>query len=386
MISSAKLNGLFCVVSASLFVIFSSSRPIIGQNSVNQMGLAARLEVIRSKYKLPSLAAAIVSDGKLQSSAAIGIRKQGDPTPVTVQDKYHLGSCTKSMTATLVAMLVEKGKLKWETTIAEIFPEFKDEMRPEYRAVTLSMLCSHHAGLSGVTLPIGVDWRNLQMSMEKARLKYVQITLKQSPLSRPGTKFLYANSGYVIVGTILERVMKSGWENLMRTMLFEPLGMKTAGFGPMATSGKVDQPYSHIVQSGACIPVAPGPYGDNPMVIGPAGTVHCSIEDFARYAAFHAVGESGGSKLLSANGFKFLHTPRFSNDYTCGWTSLSRPWAGGKALMHNGNNTMNYAVMWVAPGKKLAIVAAANQGNGDVQAACDEAVSVALLDLLSANK
>src|SRR5947209_1108017 len=71
------------------------------------------LEALRKKHDLPALAVVVVKDGKICDRAATGVRKRGDPTRVTTNDIFHIGSCTKSMTATLVAMFVEEGRLRW---------------------------------------------------------------------------------------------------------------------------------------------------------------------------------------------------------------------------------------------------------------------------------
>ena len=75
-------------------------------------------EAIRKKHDLPALAVVVVKDGQICDRAAVGVRKWGDPTPVTTNDAFHIGSCTKSMTATLTAILLDEGKLRWDTTIA----------------------------------------------------------------------------------------------------------------------------------------------------------------------------------------------------------------------------------------------------------------------------
>src|SRR2546429_9591516 len=87
-------------------------------------------------------------------------------------------------------------------------------------------------------------------------------------------------------------------------------------------------------------PVPPGPGADNPLAISPAGAVHCSLGDLAKYAAFHMAGERGKSQLLKAESFKKLHTVVADNDdYALGWMVLKRAWANGRALMHNGSRS-----------------------------------------------
>src|SRR5213076_1670942 len=107
------------------------------------------LETIRVKHNFPALAAAVVVDGKIVVTNAVGFRKNGGTERVTVEDKFHLGSVTKSMTATVAAMLVEQGKISWTTTIGETFPELKSEIHPDYLGVTLEQLLSQRSGAPG---------------------------------------------------------------------------------------------------------------------------------------------------------------------------------------------------------------------------------------------
>ena len=105
-----------------------------------EIDVASALEAIRSKHKLPAIAAAVADDERIIASAAIGVRRLGESTSVELQDRFHIGSCTKAMTATMIATLVEAGEMRWETTIAELFPELKAEIHEEYAGVTLEQL------------------------------------------------------------------------------------------------------------------------------------------------------------------------------------------------------------------------------------------------------
>ena len=82
-------------------------------------------------------------------------------------------------------------------------------------------------------------------------------------------------------------------------------------------------------------------------------------------------GEREG-KLLKPETFRKLHTAPSGGDYACGWVCLRRGWAGGRALMHNGSNTMWYIVMWLAPEKDFAVIAATNTGADKGQDGCDD--------------
>jgi CubicO group peptidase (beta-lactamase class C family) len=337
---------------------------------------AQMLETIRVKHGFPALAAAVLVDGEIVATNAVGFRKHGGTETVTVNDKFHIGSVTKSMTATVAAMLVEQGKISWTTTIGESFPDSKDHIHPEYRDVTLEQLLAHRGGAPG-SAPRDLwakAWERKGTPREQ-RLDFVRGILARKPETKPGARKVYSNQGYAIVGAMLEQAEGGAWEELMREMLFEPLEMRSAGFGAPAAPGAVDQPWGHRKRRLSGIePVAPGPQADNPPSIGPAGTVHCSLPDLAKYVALHLAGQRGESDLLQGETFKKLHAPVGGDDYALGWVVLERGWAGGRALMHNGSNTMFYIVVWMAPERNRAVIVATNVGSVDAAfAGCDEA-------------
>lgn len=361
----------------TLAVLFAAALHAQARNSRSQ-DVASLLEPIREKYDLPALAAAVIVDGKTDAWGATGFRRYGTDVKVTSEDQFHIGSCTKAMTATLVAMLVDRGKLSWDTTLAQALPELAEDMHPDYRAVTLRHLLAHRAGLapSDRSWPGGksfMDMHNLPGSATEQRLAYTRMMLAQKPEAKPGEKYIYSNAGYSILGLIAERAMDKPWETLMKEMLFEPLRMSSAGFGAMGTPGGIDQPWQHRMENGKLQPIEPGPLSDNPPVLGPGGTVHCSMRHWAAFVAAHLNGPKGKGGLLEPDTFKVLHDPDFGGNYAGGWQITHRQWADGKVLTHTGSNNMNFTVVWMAPNRNFAVLVASNQGNGDVAKACDEA-------------
>ncbi len=161
----------------------------------------------------------------------------------------------------------------------------------------------------------------------------------------------------------------------MEERIFRPLHMSTCGFGAMGTPGKVDQPWQHRVVNGTHMAIAPGPHADNPPVIAPAGTVHCSIGDWAKFIQAHLRGERGFSGIVKPATFRRMHTAVPGGEYGYGWFVVQRPWAGGRALNHNGSNNQNYAVTWIAPDRDFAVLVATNQADAgeDTFKACDDA-------------
>lgn len=328
------------------------------------------LESIRGKYDLPALGVALITKDKVEVYV-VGSRKRGGEELVERSDRWHLGSNTKAMTATLAAILVDEGKLRWETTIGEVFPGARDE----YRGVTLEMLLSHRGGFpppegtapEGVTL---LDLHNLPGTPREGRAEYATRALAQEPYVKPGTQTVYSNMGYILAGAVIEKKVVASWEELMRSRIFEPLGMKSAGFGPMV------EPWPHTA-SGS--PLPPSRLTDNPPVLGPAGTVHASLEDYAKFLRVHL----GLTALVKPDTLRRLHSPPAGETYALGWVVVEREWAGGKALTHAGSNTLNYTVAWLAPERGFAVVAVTNQGGDKAAQGCDEAVGELIRRFLS---
>jgi CubicO group peptidase (beta-lactamase class C family) len=281
------------------------------------------------------------------------------------------------MTATLCAILVEQGKLKWDTTVAEAFPRLKEKIHADYHAVTLDQLLTHRSGLPEDREPDPILWPKilaLKGPLKEQRLTLVELVLHDKPKTPPRTKFQYSNDGYTIAGAMCEQATGKAWEDLMRELLFKPLGMTTAGFGPPGKADAVDQPWGHEERFlGLQVkPLAPGPNADNPAVIGPAGTVHCSIGDWARYAIFHLKNDP---RLLKPETLRKLHTPAAGEDYAYGWLVADREWAGGKTLSHGGSNTFWFADIWLALSRDSAYLAATNRGDKQAFQGCDAAIA-----------
>jgi CubicO group peptidase (beta-lactamase class C family) len=337
------------------------------------------IEAIRKKHELPALAVVVVKDGKICDRVAVGVRKWGDPTPVTTNDLFHIGSCTKSMTATLAAMLIDDGKLHWGTTIGEVFPELKGKMDERYEPVTVEQLLTHRGGLPAA--PPAAAWQRAwkeQGTPVEQRHELIAAVLREPPEATPGTKMIYSNQGYTIVGGMMEKITGIPWETLITERLFKPLHMESAGFGPPGTIGATDQPWGHTRKF---IVMTVPSQTDNPPAIGPAGRVHCSLDDLARFTIFQMQrGQSNG--LLKPETLLRLHTPPAGGDYACGWVVLKHGWAGGNALTHDGSNTMWYVVMWLAPEKDFSVVVGTNIGGDDARKACDEVADMMIQNWL----
>jgi CubicO group peptidase (beta-lactamase class C family) len=306
---------------------------------------------------------------------ATGQRARGTDDPVSIHDRWHLGSCTKAMTATLVAIFIEEGRLSWSTTLGDVYPE-EVAAQPAWRPVTIEQLLRHRGGLPGDRH--NAPWnRRREGTLPEQRRHVARSLLAEPPESMLSTATVYANAGYVLAGSILEMRTDDAWEDLMRQRLFEPLGMKSAGFGPPQP---LPQPQGHRGR----VPMGIGPGADNAPVLGPAGTVHASLEDWGRFVALHLTGALEGSELLSRESLARLHEPAPGSEYAMGWGSMERKW-GGRVITHSGSNGSWYAVVWIAPEKGFAVLAATNEA-GDASARGTDEVAAALIQHYQASK
>ena len=269
--------------------------------------LAPELGPMREEFKLPAIGAAVIVEGRLYGLGVVGVRKDGSEVRAEPNDPFHLGSCTKAMTASLIGLLVQQGKLQWETPIGEYLPELKERMHPDYREVTLVHLLSHRAGVPPMTAGFAPA-NSLQLLQIRAmkspaaqRKRIAEIVLTQAPVNKPGEKEQYSNAGFTIAGVIAETVMGEDYEALLQRMFFEPLAMRSAGFGAMGTPGHIDAPWQHRKDGDKLIPIEPGPFSDNPPFITPAGRVHCSMADWAKYIQCVLAAARGEEGLLPAS-------------------------------------------------------------------------------------
>jgi CubicO group peptidase (beta-lactamase class C family) len=361
------------VLAASLSLLFLAG---VSVQAAPPKNVSALLAPVIQKHNLPGMTAAVVQSGQTVALGAAGVRTRGKPDQVAVADRFHIGSDTKAMTAMLCGILVDEGKLRWDQTLGETFPELKKSMHPDYQAVTLEQLLTHRGGAPGELEKDGL-WGKLwehKGTPTSARRALLQGVTSKPPEATPGEKYIYSNAGYAMAGHMAEKVTRKSWEDLMRQKIFRPLGMTTAGFGAPGKSAKNDQPRGHKSDGS---PVEPGPGADNPVAIGPAGIVHCSIGDWAKFAAANL--PSAKTKLVKPETLEKLHAPAAGEPkYAMGWIiAEGQPWAGGPALTHAGSNTMWFAVAWLAPAKDFAVLVACNQADAT---ACNDAVLALLSD------
>ncbi len=324
------------------------------------------LEPLHASSGVPGLAALVLRDGSVIAEGAVGVRKTDDPTPVSADDVWYLGTATEAITATLAALVVEEGKLDWSSTLGAILADLP--MHAAYKDVSLADLLTHRAGApatlsDAVALALGQGDGSAQAHRDAA----VRALLAAGPGTPPHGEVLRSDAGYLIAAALLERASGSSWELMLRARVLDPLGMAGCRYDalPNAGAGAPAEPWGHTRNgSGALQAVAPGTAPEPPPAFGPAVRLRCPLRDWAKLCVMHLQGERGEkTPLLGAASFATLHSP-VRTTVAMGWNAVFQTWAGrGRALTHASSNPLHSAVVWLAPDKKLTFLVVANQAD-----------------------
>lgn len=333
--------------------------------------------------RVPALGALVIRDGKISQTAVRGVRRNDRTQSARVDDAWLIGSTAKPMTAALIARLVDKGVLSWDAPLSKLLPDLADHMRPEYRAVTLTQLLSHRAGLA----------ENLQDAkaldafftdtrpLGEQRLELARAALAEAPTATPGGEFVYSNSGFLIAALVAERAAGRPFEDLMRDEIFQPLGMTSAAFGPVPGAGL------HGHRAGK--PAGPMLKADDgvPGVYTSAGNVHMSLRDWARFCIDQLEGSRGKGVLLSAASYGRMQTAQAGGGAGLDWgVQESMGGRKGPVLVHGGSdgNWLAWVVLFPKSNTGALVIANAADDMGADKAT--HSVVGALLPGLSSAK
>jgi CubicO group peptidase (beta-lactamase class C family) len=336
------------------------------QCELTSCSLMEKASELRQSSNAPALSAAVVLQGAVIAKATVGVRAEGG-APARDFDAWHIGSVTKAITATLTARLVERGQLRFSSSLEELGAELLSPKERAYATVTVRELLSHRSGIAKIPEEEGMDlFRSDTRTLPEQRHSFAKSFLSRAPFAPPGSEFAYANGNYIVMGALLERLSKDSWEDMVVKEVFVPLGLRSAGFGAPGGGHPSKAPVGHEFIDKRARPVQPGERADNPEVIGPAGRIHMTMEDLALFGYRHAAGEFEADGYLSTDTYRLLHTDQ-GDGAAMGW--FVQQWRGHRLLSHTGSNGYWYSMLAVQPEKRLAIAVAANvnpDGGADV--------------------
>ncbi len=321
--------------------------------------LRSLLQHFHDRCRVSAVGGGVVTrDGDLTIDV-VGTRRRGHPSPVTVDDQWHIGSCAKAITAVLYARLVERGDAEWGVPIRGLFPDLSRWLDSGWSVPTIDdvLLCRSGMRANLSRAEMLAAWKDTSPVTEQ-RSRAVVSALSRPPRRRGA--FRYSNLGYIVVGAAIDRITGMLFEDALRTHVFEPLGITSVGFGPPPDIWGHRRRLglgSFLVRRGS--PADPErPRSDNPEVMTPAGRLHLTLADWAE---FQRVFLNQGRPLLQpATVEHLLALP------TGRGTPMAMGWgrAVGKGLSYGmqGSNTMWAASALIDADRERTAMVVVNDG------------------------
>ncbi len=239
------------------------------------------------KFSVPAVAISVMDSRQVLAAHLEGVRILDGSDPATINDFFHIGSCAKSILATIAGRLVDEERLQWETRIFDVLPELEADSDPAYRRVSLEDLFLCEAGIKPYTSN-GEEFPELKKDDETGRLQFVSFLLQQPPSvpQKENGKFphLYSNAGYTIISEMLQRVLGVSYNEMIATFAGQ-LGEQIRPGWPNRIAE--DQPWGHIITSRQTIKLGPDHEYALPDPIAPAGDLSMTPPGFSRYIQAH---------------------------------------------------------------------------------------------------
>src|SRR6185436_8340738 len=338
--NSRYYNTRLLFFALALFLVCHST--IIAQDKHAKI---QEVLTLAHKYRQFNGTALVAENGKVMYKGAFGMANMEWAIPNTPDTKFRLGSITKQFTATLIMQLVEQGKIKHDGKLSDYLPDYRKDTGQK---VTIHHLLTHTSGIPSYTgLPrFFQDVSRNPYSVGEFVKKYCSGDLE----FEPGSKFSYDNSGYFLLGAIIEKVTGKPYEQVLKETIFEPLGMNNTGY---------DHSDTLIAKRAAGYEKRPGgfinaPYLDMSLPYA-AGSLYSTVEDLYLWdQALYT------EKLLSAQLKELMYKPGLSN-YAYGWVIRKAPLgAGGEPvtiIQHDGGiNGFNTTIIRMPESKNLIVM------------------------------
>ncbi len=288
--------------------------------------------------------ALVVREGKVILRAAYGQANAEHNIPNTPETKFRIGSITKQFTATAIMQLRENGKLKLDDTLDKYFTPCPEP----WKKVTVHHLLTHTSGIPSYTSDAEL-MKRMALSMP---LDSLIATFRDKALEfEPGSKYVYDNSGYALLGAIIEKVSGLSYEHYLRQNIFEPAGMKNTGYDRFETV--LPNRASGFVREGGVLKHAPYMSMSLPFA---AGALYSTVDDLRLWDEALAT-----AKLLPQTALEKMYTP-FLNKYAYGWVIGEKD--GRRMISHQGGiNGFNSTIVRF-PAEKVLVVALSNLSTG----------------------
>lgn len=290
-------------------------------------------ENLRIKNDIPGMAVAVVKADTILDMFTLGYRRHGYPDTIAIEDRFHIGSNTKSMTAFVAAHMVENGMIDWSTKFLDLYPEWEPMIDSLYWNITLGELLSHRAKIQAFWTEVEFDSIQIaQQAKSEQRNEFIKYALNRKPIAPDNMGYLYSNAGYTIAAQMLERASQSTWEELMVKVFNTELNLDIGFSWP--NKYDVDQPWGHWTENGKLV-TCPPEDDYNLDWLEPGGDVNISLPNYCKFIQLNLQGLLGNNNYLKATTYELLHIDHNGPIYALGWADFLQ--SGRKYSYHAGS-------------------------------------------------
>jgi len=266
------LRLLPCGLGALVLLVFASAT-FAQPRATDQFDTHFRATL--AEHGVPGGAYALVRNGQIARVGTYGVRRVGDPAPVTADTVFRTASVSKTFAAQLTSLLVAEQRLSWDDHVTDFLPEF----RLKHMADTRQLQIQHLVGQStGVVSNAYDNLLNANQPLERILPQFAQL----EPLCQPGTCYTYQNVLFALVGPAIEISTSQRYEDLLAERLFEPLGMRRATTGREAFLAEPNRATPHVRRARGTI-WTPVEVAESYYLVPPAAGVNANVLDLARW-------------------------------------------------------------------------------------------------------
>ncbi|RLI29643.1 serine hydrolase, partial [Candidatus Bathyarchaeota archaeon] len=244
--------------------------------------LESMIATVMAQACIPGLSIAVVKDSQVVYARGFGARNVKENLPATPNTLFGIGSCTKSFTALAIMQLAEKGKLDIHDPVSKYVP-FKLGSREE--PITIHHLLTHSSGIPDlgvaevlISRMAGIDEKWVPLASLEDFLLHINGASKEVA-AEPGKRFFYFNSGYTLLGEIIERVAETPYEEYVRENILKPLKMERSTFLKEEFEKDPDVMTPYLVETkNGTVTVTPSRHPFHKFIYAPGGLLSSVME------------------------------------------------------------------------------------------------------------
>ena len=324
-------------------------------------GFGAWMDSAMVAWKVVGAGIGIVVDGEVVYAKGHGLRDREHNLPVTTNTLFAIGSSSKAFTVFALGTLVDQGKLDWDEPVITYMPDFRMHDPVVTQRITPRDLVTHRSGLPRHDLAWYNDTLITRAELVR-RIRYL-------PLNKDLREtFQYNNLMFLTAGYLAGRIMNSTWEDAVRTLVFEPLGMSSSNFSIRESERVPDHSLGYTVRNDTIESMA---FRDI-ATIGPAGAINSTVDDMLKWVGMHlAGGKIDDRQVIQTSTLRDMYAPHMpiggvpsepelgAQNYGMGWFVQS--YRGKYMVSHGGNIDGFSTLVTLFPQDNVGMIVMVNQ-------------------------